>query len=238
MDDPATEKATTTSSERERTTATDLEAGTESTPLQAASVAKPERVSVPVPTTRCLRMFLGVLKHNPVGVIREVGVLLMLLVSSIEVAIGACAATDKTPSVPPSSDEHDSSGRGGRGLQPRPKQRREDAHLARRSKEAAEVLALALAAEKRMVSGWVAGGVAAPRLTKKNKTRFPHQLRQFAKVEDRLQAWAATRGREVSGLKGVLILSSGAELGARSVGAQLVRDRVACVPVRQVEKVR
>lgn len=234
-----TDSKTVADSEREQPTAVVVETGAESTPLREAATVSPLLSPAPVPTIRSLRMFLGVLKHNPAGVIREVGVLLMLLVASIEVAIAAGAAADAgAPLAALSSDGCNSGGRGGRGLQPRTKQRRESARLSRRIEEAAEMLALAISAEKRRISGWAAGGVATPRLTKQNKTRFPHQLRQLAKVEDRLQAWATTRGREVSGLKGILALSVGGGLGASSAGVRLVRDRVNRIPAGQVEKVR
>lgn len=234
--DPVTESDTTANSEQEQATATAVESGAEPTSLREAAMAAPVLLPVPVPATRSLRMLLGVLKHNPVGVIREVGVLLMLHVSSTEVAIAAGAAAGGTPSALPSSDRR-SGGAGGRELQPRTKKRRESARVKRRTEEAAAVLALALAAEKRKVGGLAAGGVAAPRLIK-SKTRFQHQLRQPAKVEDRLQAWAATRGREVAGLKELLALSAGGESGASSAGSRLVRDRVNRIPAGQVRKVR
>lgn len=246
--DLVTESTTTTNSERKKA-AFAVKIGAESTPLRAAAastpVLSPLPVPVPVPATRSLRMFLGVLKHKPAGVIREVGVLLMLHVSSTEVAIASgaaapavAAAAAETPSAQLSQIGCAGGGRGGRGIQPQTKQHRESADFERRAQEAAAVLALALSTEKRRVGCSAAGGATAPRLAKNNKTRFQHQLRQPAKVEDRLQAWAATRGREVAALKELLALSALGELRASSAGARLVRDRAGRIPVGQVEKVR
>eukprot|EP00903_Cladosiphon_okamuranus_P014215 g13207.t1 len=196
--------------------------GAESTPLRAAAVSTPVLLPAPVPTPHSLRMFLGVLKHNPAGVIREVGVLLMLHVASIEVAVAAGAAAAEKPSALLSSVDGRARSRPGRkGFQPQTKQRRDSAHLERRAQEAAAVLALALSAEKRRAGHSEARGATVARLTKNNKTRFQHQLRQPVKVEDRLQAWAATRGREVTALKELLVLSGEGELGAGSADARL-----------------
>lgn len=239
MGDPATEDTATTNSEHEQAITIADETGVESTSLRAAALAAPILLPVPVPTTRSLRMFLGVLKHNPSGVIREVGVLLMLHASSTEVAIAAGTIAAEAPSALLSNKACNSSV-GGRRRRPHPqsKQRRESAHLERRAQEAAALLALALSTEQRRVGYPATGVVTAARSTKRNKTRFQHQLRQPAKVEDRLQAWAATRGREVSALRQLLAQPAGAELGASSAGARLVRDRAGRIPVGQVRKVR
>lgn len=227
------ENTTTASSERKQAAALAVETGADSTPFPAAAMATP----VLLPSTRSLRMFLGVLKHNPVGVIRDVGVLLMLFVSSTEAAAAAGAAA--TPSAPLPGDGCNRGRTDSRGFQPRTNQSRESAHQKRRSEEAAAVLALALATEKRRVE-WLAagGGVTASGLAKRNKLRFQHQLRQPAKMEDRLQTWAATRGCEVSALQKILALSAGGAVGAGSAGARLVRDRASRIPMKQVGKVR
>lgn len=241
MSDPTTESIIAADSERTRTTAAAVETDAEPSSLRAVAMVTPELlpapVSVSVPTTRSLRMLLGVLKHNPAGAIREVGVLLMLYVSSIEVATaaGAAAAVD-TPSAPPLSDGCTSGGKAGRRFQPRTKELRKSDHLKRRNEEAAAVLALAT--EDRRVGSLKPGSVTTPRLTKRNKTRFQHQLRQLTKVEDRLQGWAATRGREVSGLQELLSLSAGGGLSASPVDVRLVRDRAKRITVERVEKVR
>lgn len=235
------------------TTAVDVKAGF--APLRAASTepTAPVVPTAPVPTTRCLRMLLGVLKHNPAGAIREVGVLLMLHASSIEVAkastapvVSSAASSSSSAQIPSGvlSGKSDSGGRGGKGCQPRTKQRQESARLMRRTEEAEAVLTLALATDKTRNGGSLPSGgpTAVPRpTTTSNKTRFQHQLRQPAKVEDRLQAWAATRGREVSGLRELLGLSTGAgELSVRPRPAdvQLVLDRVSRISAGSVRKVR
>eukprot|EP00752_Nemacystus_decipiens_P010831 g9630.t1 len=211
----------------------------------ATPVLQPLPAPAPVPTIHSLRMFLGVLKHNPVGLIREVGVLLMLHVLSTEVAVAARAAAAAAAAEPPSAvlsnDGRDAGGREGRRLPRRTEIRRESAHQKRRAEEAVAVLALALSAEKGTIgrsaaaAAAAAGGATAARATK-HRTRFRHQLRQPAKVEDKLQAWAATRGRELATLKAILELSVGGQLVAGSAGARLVRDRARRINVGQATK--
>lgn len=224
--------------------------------------------AAPVPTTRSLRMLLGVLKHNPAGAIREVGVLLMLHASSIEVvkasatlpvvSAAASSSPSSTPSCSSSSAQIPSGvlsgksggggGRGGKGwCQPRTtKKREESARLKRRTEEAEAVLTLALATEKKTTDDGTrlapGGATAAPptTTTTNNKTRFQHQLRQPAKVEDRLQAWAATRGREVAGLRELLGLSTtggGLSVRPRPADIQLVLNRVSRISAGSVRKV-
>lgn len=234
VDDPGNEGTSTADIEQEEATAeAPAEAGAETLPLPAAAMTTPVLLPVPVPTARSLRMFLSVLKHNPAGVVREVGVLLMLHVASTEVAIAA-----ESPPALVSKGGSTAGGRTRRGLHPQTKQRRDSAHLKRRSQEAAAVLALALSAEKRRNGRLGAGTATAARLIKSTKTRFRHQLRQPAKVEDRLQAWAATRGREVTALKELLTISAAGNMDASSAGAQLVRDRAGRIAVGEVGKVR
>ncbi|CAM9777220.1 unnamed protein product, partial [Ectocarpus fasciculatus] len=239
----------------------DNAAGASSTLAAAAVVARsssetrlllrlppaPPRVRVPVPTSRCLRMLLGVLKHNPAGVVQEVGVLLMLHAASIEVANptattadAAAGHADETPSALVTAKGGARAGAGRARHQARVKQREESAKLKRRVDEAAAVLAVALAAVK--TSGMRAArgaGVAATAKKKGgHKTRFRHQLRQPPHVEDGLQAWAATRGREVFGLRELLGLSAGEPpiVQPAPSHAQLVRDRVARISAGKVEK--
>lgn len=229
-----------------------IEADADSIPFRAAAAVtevavKAAAAPMPVPTTRSLRMLLGVLKHNPAGVVREVGVLLMLYVSSVEAAVktdGTIASAETPPAPPSSRGDSGPAVRGGKRLPPRTKQLGETAQLKRRSEEAATVLALALAAEqeekkaKTIGSSAAAGVVPAPRLAKRNTTRFRHQLRQPEKVEDRLQAWAATRGREVAGVRQLLAQSTRAGPLASWAGARLVRERVERTSRRKVSKVR
>lgn len=210
----------------------------------------PPRARVSVPTSRCLRMLLGVLKHNPAGVVQEVGVLLMLHAASIEVAKPTAAAADaaaghadETPTaalVPAKSGI--GAGKGRTRHQARVKQREEDAKLKRRVDQAAAVLAVALAAVKTsgMRAARGAGVAATPKKKGGHKTRVRHQLRQPPNVEDGLQAWAATRGREVFGLRELLGLSAGEPpiVQPAPSHAQLVRDRVARISAGKVEKVR
>ena len=226
-----------------------------STPVRAATVAAVTAVapSVPVPTTRSLRMLLGVLKHNPAGTVQEVGVLLMLYVSFVEMAKkkteDAAATAAETPAALPSNKGGGKGVKAGKRSPPRTKQREECAQIKRRSEEAATVLALALAAEKQQQqqqkkNGSVAAaGVAVPAHSgsaakKGSTTRFRHQLRQPAKIEDRLQPWAATRGREVAGVRRLLALSTRGGLAASSAGARLVRDRAERISARKATKVR
>lgn len=263
MGNLGTVSKTTADSHRQHSTTIAIEADAELTPLQAAATVPmapmaPVAPVAPVPTTRSLRMLLGVLKHNPAGAIREVGVLLMLHASSIEVAkasttpptAGAAAAAAATsgaaaqiPSVLLSSKNGSGGGRrGGKECQPQTKQREESARLKRRTEEAEAVLTLALTAERRRNDSNLAAGCATtvPPTITNNKTRFQHQLRRPAKVEDRLQAWAATRGREVFGLRELLGLSAGGDVVVRPrpADAQLVRDRVPRIPAGKVRKVR
>ncbi len=213
----------------------------------AAVAATTAAAPMPVPTTRSLRMLLGVLKHNPAGVVREVGVLLMLYVSSLEAAAktGGAIASGVTPSALPSSGGGSGPAvRGGKRLPPRTKQLEETAQVKRRSEEAAVVLALALAAdkegkkEKTIGGSAAAGAIHAPRAAKRNTTRFRHRLRQPQKVEARLQAWAATRGREVAGLRQLLAQSTRDGPVSSSAGARLVRERAERISARKVAKVR
>ncbi|CAM9505472.1 unnamed protein product, partial [Ectocarpus sp. 13 AM-2016] len=206
----------------------------------------PPRVRVPVPTARCLRMLLSVLKHNPAGVVQEVGVLLMLHAAAIEVAKptptaadGAAGHPNETPSalVP----AKDGVGAGTRARhQARVKQREESAKIKRRVDEAAAVLAIALTAVKTSGMRTLRGAGAAAIAKKKggHKTRFRHQLRQPPNVEDGLQAWAATRGREVFGLRELLGLSTGEApiIQPASSHAQVVRDRIARISTGKVKK--
>ncbi|CAM9636634.1 unnamed protein product [Ectocarpus sp. 4 AP-2014] len=207
----------------------------------------PPRVRVPVPTARCLRMLLSVLKHNPAGVVQEVGVLLMLHAAAIEVAKPTPTAADGAaghPNETPSALVPAKSGVGGGTARARHqahvKQREESAKITRRVDEAAAVLAVALTAVK--TSGMrtrQGAGVAAIAKTKGGyKTRFRHQLRQPPKVEDGLQAWAATRGREVFGLRELLGLSAGESpiVQPATSHVQLVRDRVARISAGKVKK--
>lgn len=262
MSNLGTECRTTADSHPQHDTTNTVEADAVSTPLRAASmelaapvvpVVPVVPVTPPVPTTRSLRMLLGVLKHNPVGAIREVGVLLMMYASSMEVAKASttpataavaaavsASASAQIPSALPSGKS--CGGKGGKGYQPQTKQREESARLKRRTEEAEAVLAIALATEKaRSSSSFAAGGATVPPTTAtNNKTRFHHELRQPAKVEDRLQGWAATRGREVFGLRELLGLSAGGGLVVRPRHAdvELVRDRVTRIPAGKVRKVR
>ncbi|CAM9397225.1 unnamed protein product, partial [Ectocarpus sp. 6 AP-2014] len=207
----------------------------------------PPRVRVPVPTARCLRMLLSVLKHNPAGAVQEVGVLLMLHAAAIEVAKPAPASADGAAGHPNETPSALVPAKGGVGArtararhQTRVKQREESAKLKRRVDEAAAVLAIALTAAKTSGMRTPRGAGVAAIAKKKGgrKTRFRHQLRQPPNVEDGLQAWAATRGREVFGLRELLGLSAGEPpiVQPSPSHAQLVRDRVARISARKVEK--
>lgn len=220
----------------------------------------PQRVRTepaPVPSTRALRMLLSVLKHNPTEVVQEVGVLLMLHASSIEVAKAA-----PTAGYTSSNEGGGGDGKIGRRSTPRIKEREELAKLKRRTQEAEDLLSIAFLAseEKGRRDAWentapdselttsvltTAGAVKAVNNKICRKTRFYHQLREPARVEDRLRAWAATRGREVAALRELLGLSeAGKGKGSTAVvrpspaNAQLVLDRLALICAEKVEKVR
>ncbi|CAM9930986.1 unnamed protein product, partial [Hapterophycus canaliculatus] len=214
----------------------------------------------PVPSTQTLRMLFSILKHNPTEAVQEVGVLLMLHASSIEVAKATAAAVN--PSDSGGDDGGGGNGKRGRISTPRVKEREEIAKLKRRTHEAEELLAIAaLASEEKDYpgagqkeepggdsTGSVLPAAGAAKTTRKktglgNKTRFQHQLRQPVKVEDRLRAWAATRGREVAGLRELLGLSvarkgkgSTAVVQPSPAAARLVRDRIALISAESVKK--
>ncbi len=244
-------------------TAVTVDAG--STPLRASTMIPTTAVAaalpvtaVPVPavpTARILRMLLGVLKHNPTGILHEVGVLFMLYVSSVEVAAKTVGATAADP-LSPSTLRSTSGGGGGRvkGRKGSPpprssKQREESALVERRPDEVAKVLALALAAEKdkkKIKKGGVAAGaVPAPRDPKKKSTtatrlRHHQSSRQAAKeqLDNLLQAWAAARGGNVGGVRKLLALSTRAGLPAvGSAGWRLVCDGVGRISAERARKV-
>ncbi|CAM9685276.1 unnamed protein product [Ectocarpus sp. 8 AP-2014] len=192
-------------------------------------------------------MLLSVLKHNPAGVVQEVGVLLMLHAAAIEVAKptptsadGVAGHPNETPSALVPAKGRVGAGTARARHQACVKQREESAKLKRRVDEAAAVLAIALTAAKTSGMRTPRGAGVAATAKKKggHKTRFRHQLRQPPNVSDGLQAWAATRGRGVFGVRELLGLSAGEPpiVQPAPSHAQLVRDRVARISARKVEK--
>lgn len=171
-----------------------------------------------VPTIHTLQGLLGVLKHTRGGVVKDVGVLLMLLASAIEVT---------KVSSPEIADCGGHAGRGSnvRGQMQSGNQQKEQAQLKRRT-EAAAMLALArltTIGNKQLSDGKSChnGGKVAGRTKKKL-----HQLRERPRVEDELQEWAAKHWRDVPELKTLL----GHYRGVPLANARLVRDRVVLIP--------
>lgn len=207
-----------------------------------------------VPSTRSLRMLFTILKHNPTATVQEVGVVLMLHLFNRTSKGNHCRRKCLWQRRRWQQEERKS--RSARAI----KEREEVAKLNRRTCEAEDLLAIAtLTSEerhhrrdgKKAVSGGGSTASALPaagakkQTRKKTKTRFVHQLRQPVKVEDRLRAWAATRGREVAALRELLGLSE-ARKGKRLAAvvqpspayARLVRERVALISAEKVDKVR
>lgn len=172
-------------------------------------------------------MLLSLLKRNPAGVVKDVGVQLMLFASSIEVT--------KACPPPPTLDKCRGRNRGTE-LERR-KQRDERGELERQA-EATCILTLARRVERSRAGstaetggGTQNGGSAAISKTKKKKKCY--KLRKSVKVEDGLQDWAAKRGHNISEFMRLLGLFRGIE----PADAKLVLDRVVRIPAGDAAKV-
>eukprot|EP00904_Undaria_pinnatifida_P003814 jgi/Undpi1/13433/HiC_scaffold_8.g03092.m1 len=201
-----------------------------------------------VPVDATLRMLLGVLKTRPVAIVQDVGVLLMVLASAIEVTRG-CA---------PLSVVDAEAGRGGRAdggttLQrrvpqprqqrgaPSSRQKREEQAQVERWEEATAVLTLAhqanrakkqIAAGKSGRAGRAgrAGKAAAAAATAVKTTRSHRALRKTDDVGDGLKAWALKCSRNVPALRALL----GRSREVRPSDADMVRECVVRIPSRTV----
>lgn len=170
-------------------------------------------------------MLLGLLKRSPAGVVKDVGVQLMLFASCIEVV-----------KVCPSNLDNDRGSNGPAALELR-KQRDKRDKLERQA-EATGILTLVREAESSRASSTTATGGCtrngtAITTTRKKKKKKCCKLRKSVKVEDGLQDWAAKRGRNVSGFVRLLGLFGGIE----PADAKLVLDRVVRIPAGDAAKV-
>lgn len=157
---------------------------------------------------------------------KNVGVLLMLLVSGIEMA----ASMDRSAAE---------GGRGGKGDVARSRGKREERAQVERRREAAGVLALARRSTSKKAGfnlhcGETADGAdkgcGVPAVVKKKRVN----LRKRAKVEDGLRAWATRHTRQVPRLRALLGFTD-------NVGpddALVVRERVVRIPVADAANVR
>ena len=213
----------------------------------------PPRPQPRVPTAKVLRLLLGVLKRNPAGVIKDVGVQLMLLASGIEVA-KSCPPPSSSVGIPRRSNggadikQHSSNVdklrlSNGRSTHLEKRKQRDKCGELERQSEATAILTLARRAAERRAESLakkIGGGnnmqgeetTAAAAERKKTMKRFC-KLRTTAKVEDALQDWAAKRGRNVSGFVKLLGLFGEIKPG----DAKLVLDRVVRIPAGEAAKV-
>lgn len=152
------------------------------------------------------------LKHSPADIIKEVGVLLMFLASGIELAKGLMAP---------------SAGDGGGKVEPQQRGLRQKRVPPEARTEAGSFLALARGTITSN-SGKRSGEPA------RSKTKTPRRLRPTARAEDRLHSWAATRGRDVSGLK--MLLGFSTDIGQED--AKFVQNRIVQIPSGKATQVR
>lgn len=179
-------------------------------------------------------MLLSVLKHSPAEIVKTVGVLLMLLASAIEVA-----GTSRASTLVNGGGGGGGVGRGDsrsslRGA-PQSVKRREDRDIIERQTEAAAMLALARRQRgpTTVTYGTSSGGGATKSSPTVPSKKRRGRLRQAAKVEEKVQAWAAKRGRNVSGLKALLGLSA----SIRPMDARLLNDRAARTSMEKASQV-
>ena len=209
----------------------------------------PARPEPRVPTSKVLRLLLGLLKRSPAGVIKDVGVQLMLLAAGIEVA-KACPPSSTSVGISRRSNSRaeleqpstvDKPRRSNDRAQHLKKRKQRDKRGTLNSQaEATAVLTLARqAAERRAKSLAKPGGnntqseTAAAVKRKKNMKRFC-KLRTTVKVEDGLQDWAAKRGQNISAFAKLLGLFG----EIKPEDAKLVLDRVVRIPAGDAAKVR
>lgn len=179
-----------------------------------------------MPTDRVFRMLLSLLKRNPAGIVKDVGVQLMLFASSIEVT-----------KVCPPAPALDQSRGSNRGTELERRKQRDQRGELERQAEATCILTLARRAERsRAISMAETGGDtlngtnATPTANTKKKRC---KLRKTIKVEDGLQDWAAKSGHNISEFVRLLGLFRGIE----PADAKLVRDRVVRIPAGAAAKV-
>lgn len=179
-----------------------------------------------VPTISSLQVLLGELKHYPTGLVKNVGVLLMLLTSAIEVAI------DSIGQVPMSS----SNGDGGDGGDLQSVKNRGYLGQLEGQAEVSEMLVLVRRTRgaQAMVSGDGSGGghcMRKPPAVPAKDVRL--RRRKTAKVGKKVRAWAKKYNGNESGMR-ILLGRAGIISPA---DARFVLDLADVLPVDNVSQV-